>query len=42
MFPARDTRFYEGYSHTILNAAPERLARVFSDVAAFLAGLAAR
>jgi alpha-beta hydrolase superfamily lysophospholipase len=42
MFPARDTRFYESYSHTILNAAPERLARVFSDIAAFLAGLAVR
>lgn len=42
MLPARDTRFYESYSHTILNAAPERLARVFSDVAAFLAELAGR
>lgn len=42
MFPTRDMRFYEGYSHTILNAAPERLARVFSDVAAFLAALAGR
>lgn len=42
MFPARDTSFYESYSHTILNATPERLARVFSDVAAFLAGLAGR
>lgn len=42
MFPARETRFYEGYSHTILNAAPERLSRVFGEVAAFMAGLAAR
>lgn len=42
MFPARDTRFYEGYSHTILNATPERLSRVFADVEAFLAELAPR
>lgn len=42
MFPARDTRFYESYSHTILNASPERLSRVFDDIAAFLAGFAPR
>lgn len=42
MFPARETLFYEGYSHTILNAAPERLAQIFGDIAAFVYDLPVR